>query len=180
MDCMTNDQELIKNILAGDKAAMQTLYEQHERHWFRLCLRYGRSRSEAQDILQEGLVAIFRDLKQFDPERGEFRSWSNRVMVNAALRFLKKHQWQQSFEDLELAETEPDLSQSILGKISAKELTQVIQQLPAGYRIIFNMFEMEGYSHLEIAETLNISVGTSKSQLSKAKKALRQKLEILF
>ncbi len=175
-----DDQFLISKTLDGDKAAMQMLYEQHERHWFRLCLRYGKSRSEAQDIMQEGLVMVFRDLKQFDASRGEFKSWSNRVMVNAALRFLKKHQWQQSFEDLETAESEADLSESILGKITAKELVQVIQQLPSGYRIIFNMYEMEGYAHQEIAEILNISIGTSKSQLSKAKKALRQKLEVLF
>lgn len=175
-----DDLVLIQKIMAGDKAAMQLLYEQHERHWFRLCLRYGKNRSEAQDILQEGLIMVFRDLGQFDAERGAFSTWSNRVMVNAALRFLKKHQWQQSFEDLETADTESDISQSILGKITAKELTQVIQQLPSGYRIIFNMFEIEGYSHQEIADALNISVGTSKSQLSKAKKALRQKLEILF
>lgn len=175
-----DDLQLIKKILAGDKAAMQALYEQHERHWFRLCLRYGKSRSEAQDIMQEGLVMVFRDLKQFDASRGEFKYWSNRVMVNAALRFLKKHQWQQSFEDLEMAETEADLSESTLGKITAKELVQVIQQLPSGYRIIFNMYEMEGFSHQEIADALDISVGTSKSQLSKAKKTLRQKLEVLF
>ncbi len=177
---MTDDSVLIKNILAGDKTATQMLYERHERHWFRLCLRYGRNRPEAQDIMQEGLVMVFRDLVQFDAARGEFRSWSNRVMVNAALRFLKKNQWQQSFEDLEMAETEADLSENILEKITAKELVQVIQQLPSGYRVIFNMYEIEGFSHQEIAETLNISEGTSKSQLSKAKKALRQKLEVLF
>ncbi len=174
------DQFLIERILKGDKTANRKLYERHERHWFRLCLRYGKNRTEAQDILQEGLIQIFRDLAQFDQERGAFKSWSNKAMVNAALRYLKKHQWQQSFEDLSIAEIKTDFSESILGKISAKELIQVIQQLPSGYRIIFNMYEIEGYSHKEIAETLNISVGTSKSQLSKAKKALRQKLEILF
>ena len=97
----TDDLLLIQKSLNGDKAAMHALYKQHERHWFRLCLRYGKNRSEAQDILQEGLILIFRDLKQFDPSRGKFKSWSNRVMVNAALRYLKKHQWQHSFEDLE-------------------------------------------------------------------------------
>ncbi len=175
-----DDQLLIEKILKGDKTANQKLYERHERHWFRLCLRYGKNRTEAQDILQEGLIQVFRDLKQFDPERGAFKSWSNKTMVNAALRYLKKHQWQQSFEDLSIVETEMDFSENILGKITAKELVQVIQQLPSGYRIIFNMYEIEGYSHKEIAATLNISVGTSKSQLSKAKKALRQKLEVLF
>jgi RNA polymerase sigma-70 factor (ECF subfamily) len=175
-----HDQFLIKKILSGDKGATQLLYKRHEQYWFRLCLRYGKNRNEAQDILQEGLIMIFRDLNQFDAQRGAFQSWSNRVMVNAALRFLKKYQWQQSFEDLSKAEKKLDISESILNRINARELTKVIQQLPSGYRMVFNMYVMEGYSHKEIAEVLNISIGTSKSQLSKAKKVLRQKLEILF
>jgi RNA polymerase sigma factor (sigma-70 family) len=171
---------IIEKTLNGDQAAMQELYQLHERYWFRVCLRYGRNRSEAQDIMQEGLVLIFRDLHQFDPEKGAFRSWSNRVLVNAALRFLKKHQWQLSFEDLESARNEPDFSETSLDKLSAKEITEVIQQLPSGYRMVFNMYVIEGYSHKEIAALLNISVGTSKSQLSKAKKMLRQKIEFLL
>jgi RNA polymerase sigma factor (sigma-70 family) len=174
------DPILIKKILAGDKAAMQALYEKHNRFWFRLCLRYGRNKSEAEDILQEGLIGVFKDLSQFDAERGAFRSWSNRVMVNAALRYLKKYQWQQSFEDLTIVNEGASVIEDIMGKITVKELTQVIQQLPSGYRMVFNMYEIEGYSHKEIAEILNISIGTSKSQLSKAKKYLRGKLEILF
>ena len=171
---------LIDKVLNGDKAAMDELYHCHERHWFRICLRYGRNRTEAQDIMQEGLIMIFRDLHQFDSSRGEFKNWSNRVMVNAALRFLKKNQWELSFADLETVQNEPEFSETSMEKLSAKEITQVIQQLPTGYRIVFNMFEVEGYSHKELAELLNISVGTSKSQLSKAKKTLRQKIEFLF
>lgn len=173
-------QLLIQKILRGDEVAMQKLYEQHERFWFRLCLRYGRSRAEAQDILQEGLIMVFRDLAQFDPDRGAFATWANRVIVNAALRYLKKHQWQQSFEDLEQIENEPDFSIHILENITAKELTEVIQQLPSGYRIVFNMYVFDGYAHKEIAEALNISIGTSKSQLSKAKRQLRAKVDLLF
>ena len=171
---------LIDKILNGEEAAMNELYRCHERHWFRICLRYGRNRSEGQDIMQEGLVMIFRDLYQFDVTKGEFKSWSNRVMVNAALRYLKKFQWQLSFEDLESVQNEPDFSETSMEKLSAKEITKVIQRLPTGYRIVFNMYEIEGYSHKEIAETLNIAVGTSKSQLSKAKKMLRRKIEFLL
>ena len=159
---------------------MQALYQRHERVWFRLCLRYARSRSDAQDILQEGLIQIFRDLSQFDDRRGTFSNWSNRVLVNAALRYLRKNQWQNSFDDLEMATQEPVLNESAIDKLSAQELTQLIQQLPTGYRVVFNMYVMEGYNHREIAETLNISEGTSKSQLHKAKKLLRQQIESLF
>ena len=159
---------------------MKELYQRYQRPWFRLCLRYGRNRNEAEDILQEGLLLVFKDLQQFDARRGEFIHWSNRIMVHAALRYLKKHQWQQSFDDLKIAQVQAEVGPSILDKLSAKELTRVIQQLPAGYRLIFNMYVMEGYSHPEIASMLHISVGTSKSQLAKAKKLLRQKLTLLL
>lgn len=177
---MKQDQLLIKEILGGKREAAASLYAQHERYWFRLCLRYGRDRSEAQDIFQEGVVKVFEALDKFDAERGTFANWSNRVIVNEALKYLKKHQWQQTFEDIEMATGRADVSENILEKITAKELTALIQQLPLGYRVVFNMYEIEGYSHKEIAETLNISVGTSKSQLSKAKKTLREQLKVLF
>ena len=177
---MQSDNDLIKNILLGKKSFERILYERHRQRWFRLALRYGKNRVEAQDVFQEGLISVFKDLRQFDSERGEFIQWSNRVMVNAALRFLKKNQWQNTFTDLKIAKNEQEISESILDRIAAKELVQIIQQLPLGYRIVFNMYVIEGFSHKEIATELNISTGTSKSQLSKAKKALRNILEDFF
>lgn len=177
---MQSDNDLIKNILHGQKSAERILYERHRQRWFRLALRYGKNKVEAQDVFQEGLISIFKDLHQFDFKRGEFIHWSNRVLVNAALRFLKKNQWQNTFTDLKVAKNEQEISESILDKIAAKELVQIIQQLPLGYRIVFNMYVIEGFSHKEIAAQLEISIGTSKSQLSKAKKALRNILEDFF
>jgi len=175
-----NDTHLIQAILKGDKQAERMLYERYERYWFRLSLRYGKDRMEAQDIMQEGLIGIYKDLKQFDPERGKFGTWSGRVLVNAALRYLKKNHWQQSFTELDEAAGVVDESIDITSSISAKELIEVIQQLPMGYRIVFNMFVMEGYSHKEIAKQLDIKVGTSKSQLSKAKSTLKKQIELLY
>lgn len=177
---MQSDNELIQSILSGDKSAERKLYEQHRQRWFRLALRYGKNRGEAQDVFQEGLIGIFKDLHQFDSARGEFIPWSNRVLVNAALRFLKKNQWQNTFADIEVADQEKEVTENILDQIAAKELIEMIQQLPLGYRIVFNMYVLEGFSHKEIAEQLEISIGTSKSQLSKAKKALRSLLEGYF
>lgn len=174
-----NNSSLIKKCLKGDRTAMQKLYEQHEQYWFRLCLRYGRNRSEAQDILQEGLVSIFKNLRQFDIERGSFSAWSNRVIVTTALQHFRQAKYRE-VEDLSAVVEKEDYSEGILDKISAKELTQIIQELPDGYRMVFNLYEIEGYKHSEIAEMLNISIGTSKSQLSKAKKELRIKLEGAF
>jgi RNA polymerase sigma factor (sigma-70 family) len=165
---MQSDIDLIKSILKGKKPAERILYERHRQRWFRLALRYGTSKLEAQDIFQEGLVSIFKDLHQFDSKRGEFVHWSNRVLVNAALRFLKSNQWQNTFTDLKVAGNEQEVSENVLDK------------MPLGYRVVFNMHVVEGFSHKEIAKELEISIGTSKSQLSKAKKALRNMLEEFF
>lgn len=171
---------LIKKARKGNKLAIEKLYVQFEQKWFCLCLRYAHNKSEAEDIFQEGVTRIFQNLEKFNTEKGSFQSWTNKIIINAALKYLKKYQWQQSFTDLELTEEKEAWSSDILGDITAKELINVIQQLPSGYRVVFNMREIEGYSHKEIAEALNISVGTSKSQLSKAKKVLQQKIKVLF
>ena len=175
----SSDSSLIKSYLRGDRAAMQQLYERHESYWFRLCLRYGHNRSEAQDIMQDALVQIFKTIKQFDNEKGSFSAWSNRIMVTTALQHFRREKYRVS-EDLNVVLDDADTSADVFDEISAKELTQIIQQLPDGYRMIFNLYEIEGYKHHEIAEMLNISVGTSKSQLSKAKKMLRTQLEKIF
>ena len=175
-----HDQTLIKKAIKGDKKAGQELYQLHEVHWFRICLRYGKNRSEARDIFQEGVIDIFKNLKQFNPNRGTFQSWSNRIVVNAALRYLKEQNWQQSFEELESANDTTDTTETALDKIALKELIGLVQQLPLAYRLVFNMYVIEGYSHRDIAEKLEIPVATSKSRLSKGKKALRQQLEVLL
>jgi len=176
----TDDNYLIKQILRGNSKAQRALYQKYEQRWGRLCLRYGRNRTEAEDILQEGLMAVFKDLKQFDGKRASFNTWSNRVLVNAALRYLKKNHWQQSFEDLDVAANNLDVSESILEHITAKELTALIQQLPSGYRVVFNMYAIEGYSHKEIANHLGITASASRSQLTKARKLLKKQLLVLF
>ena len=101
-------------------------------------------------------------------------------MVHEALRSLKKNQWQDSFKDASEYDSLDYENESAIERITAKELTELIQDLPLGYRVVFNMYEIEGYSHKEIAEKLNISVGTSKSQLSRSKKALQEKIVKLF
>lgn len=173
------DKQLIEQIDAGKKNALQLLYERHESYWFRMCLRYGRNRQEAQDMFQEGVAKVFAVLYQFDEDRGSFKAWSNKVLLNEGLKFLKKQLWQQSFKDLDEVDY-PFSAMDAIGEITAKELTEIIQQLPVGYRLVFNMHELEGYKHHEIAEMLGISTGTSKSQLHKAKKMLHQKMKLLF
>ncbi len=142
-----------------------------------VCLRYAHCKPDADDMLQEGLISIFRDLKQFDVRKGSFGAWSNRVLVNAILQYLRK------WKKLKLNDDFQEMSQiliedeDVFSTMSAKELTLLIQQLPTGYRIVFNLYVIEGYKHREIAELLNISENTSKTQLLKAKKMLRVRLE---
>jgi len=146
-----------------------------------ICLRYGRNRQEAEDMLQDGLVGIFRDTHQFDSQKASFAVWANRVVANAARQYLRK--WKQlDFVDNNLNEISHTLpsEDNIYDVLGAKELTKVIQRLPTGYRVVFNMYVVEGFKHDEIAKHLGISVSTSKSQLFKAKRILRKQIEIMF
>ncbi len=175
-----DDLSLIVKIKKGDKKAIAQLYQRHKSYWFRICLRYARGRDEAQDIFQDGVAKVFQEIKKFNAERGTFKGWANKVLVHEIIKSLKKSQWQTSFTTLDTNLSGMDWNGDIIEKITAKELTALIQTLPFGFRIVFNMYEIEGFSHREIAEELKISIGTSKSQLSRAKKALQQKIQKLF
>jgi RNA polymerase sigma-70 factor (ECF subfamily) len=132
---------------------------------------------EAEDMLQEGLISVFKEIKQYDPDKAAFAAWSNKIMVNASLQYLRKWKnlsFSQNIDDYEDHFTEQE---GVYEKIGNKELTGMVQELPDGYRIVFNLYVMEGYKHKEIAEMLSISENTSKTQLLKAKNMLRTKLE---
>lgn len=177
---MENINYIVKQSIAGNAKQQRALYEMHRTRWFMLCLRYGKNKAQAEDIFQEGLIQVFKDLKQYDASKAGFSTWSSRVLINAALKYLKKFNWINNFEDLSIADQIEDNSHDVFDVLSASELTFYIQNLPLGYKIVFNMYAIEGYSHKEIADTLGITVGTSKSQLSKARKELRKKLESHF
>lgn len=161
----------------GDTKAQRTLYEQYRTAWYMIALRYGKNKSQAEDMFQEGLINIFKNLKQYDDSKSAFITWSTRVLINASLSFLKKNNWANMMNDIDEGPDFDDNSETVYSKIAAKELTDMIQLLPVGYRMVFNMYVIEGYTHREIAQVLGISEGTSKSQLSKAKKKLQTQLE---
>ncbi len=173
-------KKLITKSILGHESAQRTLYEAYRSKWYMLCLRYGSNRHEADDIFQEGLIQIFRDLHQFDDTRSSFATWSSRILAHGALRYLKQHSWHQMMQEIDQYGVVDEGKSSVYDQIAAKELTEMIQQLPCGYRVVFNMNVLEGYTHKEIAKVLGITEGTSKSQLSKAKKMLRKKLEFHF
>ena len=142
-----------------------------------ICLRYAPNKMEAEDMLQEGLISVFKELKQYDPGKASFSAWSNKVMVNASLQHLRKWKKLTFHDSVEDHAHDLPSPENIFDKLGVKELTTMVQNLPDGYRIVFNMYVMEGYKHREIAEMLSISESTSKTQLLKAKNMLRNQLE---
>jgi len=163
--------------LRGDRRAQRALYERYKGKMFALCLRYASSHAEAEDLCQEGFVRVFRDLSQYDG-RGHFEGWVRKVFVNTALQHIEKQRRRITTTALDEVDL-PDDTDSFgwEEEVPADRLIRLLQQLPPGFRAVFNLYVLEGYSHPEIAEILGISVSTSKSQLSRAKAHLRRLLE---
>lgn len=166
---------LIKDCLANRPSAQKQLYEEFAAQMLGVCYRYTKSMEDAEDVLQEGFIKVFRNLSQFKGE-GELGGWIRRIMVNTALNFLKKNEKYQS----ELSFTDnilhPVSSDNPEINLNAKELALLIRQLPAGYQTIFNLHAVEGYSHVEIGKMLGINEGTSRSQYSRARALLISKI----
>lgn len=171
------DISIIKNVLSGSQNDFKKLYKKYARNHFLTCLRYIKDRSIAEDLLQESYLNIYKNLKQFKPEKAKFSTWSNKVVINTCLMHLRKKNVFSKTDDVDKADaTTYNLidQPKAIDQLSLKELTEQIQSLPKGYRTVFNLFVVDGYSHQEIAEMLKISVSTSKTQLLKAKKALQK------
>ena len=150
--------------------------EQMKGKMFVLCLRYANTREDAEDMLQEGFVRVFRDLHQYSGA-GNFEGWVRKVIVNTALQHLKRHLREPIIVELGEYDAATEAEPFQNDALPAQNLIKILQQLPAGFRTVFNLYVLEGYSHPEIAEILNISVGTSKSQLLRAKAHFRALLE---
>lgn len=173
-----DELKLILKVKKKDRQSLTVLYEMYQHQWFTLCLRYQKNQADACDVLQEAVIKVFENIKSYNPDKGEFGGWAYRVVLNENLQYLRKEK-RKSHEGLEQVFDLKDNRETALERVSAQELTALIQQLPAGYRTVFNLYVIEGYSHKEIAVQLGISEGTSKSQLSKSKAMLRRRLEIM-
>jgi RNA polymerase sigma factor (sigma-70 family) len=166
------EEELVKGCLRRDRNAQQQLFDLYSAKMYGLCYRYVRHAMEAEDILVTAFTKVFERIAQFKGE-GSFEGWIRRIMVNEALTYLRKSRPMYLETDLEQADREPDYDR--LGDhLEAEDLMKMIQELPAGYRLVFNMYAIDGYSHKEIAEQLGISENTSKSQLSRARVYLQK------
>lgn len=170
---MPTEQELIDGCRKGNRASQKALYECYCRKMMMVCLRYSKSIGEAEDILQEGFVKVFQGIKNFRQE-SKLDTWMTRIMVNTALNVQRKKLYLLPMVDVEKADLqEEELS---LSGLQVSQLLEMIQSLPQGCQIVFNLFAIEGYGHREISEMLGISEGTSKSQYARARSLLQQKI----
>lgn len=170
---MLSEKELIEGCCSGSRAFQKALYERYCRRMLVVCLRYSKTTAEAEDIVQEGFVKVFQGIKDFRQE-AKLETWITRIMVNTALNAQRKKMYLYPMVDVtEITLPEQEMS---LSGIHFTQLLELIQSLPQGCQIVFNLFAIEGYSHKEIAELLGISEGTSKSQFARAKSLLQSKL----
>ena len=170
-----NEKELIADCLKGDQRAQKALYSQYRADLFGLCLRYAKNRDEAHDILQEGFVKIFGKLHLYQPICPVIH-WMKKVMVNSALEHIRKHKKHQQSK-YELNEQIIDSGFEVADVQNAAELIELIQRLPEDYRLVFNLYAIEGYGHKEIAEMLDISESNSKVRLMRARNMLQNQLK---
>lgn len=170
------EEELVRGCVEGKPLFQQALYKKYAATMKGVCLRYSDKLEEAEDILQDGFIKVFMNLKSFRLD-GSLEGWIRRIMVNTALNHYRANQKSAFHANIdEIGEVVPDVRIDNYEKLNMKVLLKMIEELPTGYRIVFNMFEIEGYSHKEIADFLNVSINTSKSQLLKARRALQIKI----
>lgn len=169
-----DEKKLIQACIDEKRSAQKELYERYSPKMYFVCMRYARHNMEAQDILQDGFIKIFDHLDQYN-FKGSFEGWIRKIIVNTALNHCRKASYKK--ENIGIADFQDVvISSKAISKLSEKELLNSIRQLPEGYRLVFNLYVIEGYSHKEIGKKLNISESTSRSQLAKSRKFMQKLL----
>jgi RNA polymerase sigma-70 factor (ECF subfamily) len=169
------DNDLIEGCINGNRQMQYQLYERFASKMYGVCLRYAGNAAEAEDILQEGFIKVFNKIGSFRSE-GSFEGWVRRIFVNTAIEHFRKKTYQQPITDYE-ENTIEGKYENVLDSMAEKDIIALVQQLSPGYRTVFNLYVIEGYTHKQIAEILGISEGTSKSQLSRAKLILQDMVQ---
>ncbi len=173
-----DEQALIKDCLKGNPIAQRKLFEKFAPKMMSVCLRYMRDAQEAEDVLQDGFIKVFQKLNAYE-NTGSLEGWIRRIMVNTALDQIRRNSKFGYTEDVMEVGYKIENNDFAVEGLMAQDLMKLINQLPEGYKVVFNMFAIEGYSHKEIADMLGITESTSKSQYSRARAYLREKLEKL-
>ena len=176
---MMSDLEIIEGCARHERIAQQVLYDKYSRLLLGVCMRYAGDKAEAEDILQDSFLKIFFSIKDFSGT-GSFIGWLRKIAVNTAITHYHKNlKFRYHIEIEEYASVETGVSSFEEDFFTSDELYRVLNELPTGYRMVFNLYAVEGYKHKEIAEMLGIDTNTSKSQYSRAKAVIRDKLEKL-
>ena len=168
---MISDADLIEGCRQEDRKMQYELYQRFAPKMYGVCLRYAGNTEEAEDILQEGFIKVFRKIGSFRGE-GSFEGWVRRIFVNTAIEHFRRKTYLQPITEKEENTVEAQYL-TVLDSLAERDIISLVQQLSPGYRTIFNMYVVEGYTHKQIADMLGISEGTSKSQLSRAKLILQ-------
>ena len=169
---------LLKGCKKGKPKSQEALYRRFASAMYGICLQYASSEEDAQDIMQDGFVKVFRKLDQVN-NPAAFPGWIRRVMINTALEKYRSQVILQRMDDVQ-EEADEALDDGIFDNLTCQELVKLIQTLSPRYRMVFNLYAIEGYSHQEISEELSISVGTSKSNLSRARAILQEKIRDIY
>lgn len=170
-----SDSDLIKECILGKRRYQEMLYSRFAGKMYAVCLRYTKDEEEAQDVLQDGFIKVFRNLEKFRGE-GSFEGWVRRIFVNTAIEYYRKSNHHRPVTEKE-ERTIEDADINALDNLHEKEIIKLINELSPGYKTVFNLYVIEGYSHKEIAELMDISEGTSKSQLARAKAVLQKMIK---
>jgi RNA polymerase sigma factor (sigma-70 family) len=173
---MDEMKEIIAGCVKGEKRAQDRLYKKFSSLLYSICLRYTKNKMEAQDVLQDVFVKIYNNIHTYHHD-GSFEGWLRRIAVNTSITNYRrnlKHAYQSDLDDLVKMKDEPVLAEDL--EYTAEEMMLCIQNLPAGYKTVFNLYVIEGFMHKEISDMLGIDVNTSKSQLSRAKTYLQKEL----
>jgi RNA polymerase sigma-70 factor (ECF subfamily) len=171
-----DDETLVHNCVSGNAEAQRELFKRFSPLMLGVAMRYIKDKEHAEDVVQDGFIKVYKNIYRFE-HKGSLEGWIRRIIVNTALDQLRKNK--KNLNDLHLDDSNFEIVQKsvAIGKLDAEVLMEIIQQLPHGYRVVFNMFAIEGYSHKEIAKELKVSESTSKSQYSRAKSLLRKTLK---
>jgi RNA polymerase sigma-70 factor (ECF subfamily) len=169
-------KNIISGCLKGNRRDQELLYRRHAAKLYAVCLQYSGNDEEARDILQEGFIKIFENLVHYKYE-GSFEGWVRRIIVNTALeKYRSKHNLYRVDDIDQIAEPNAEPDNEDYAGLEAVDLLKIIRELPSKYRMVFNLYAIEGYSHKEISKMVNISEGTSKSNLSRARVILQRRV----
>ena len=169
------EKELIRRCKKKNAKAQKLLYKQYHGSLLGICMRYGKSKAEAEDILQMAMMKIYKNIDSYSG-KGSFEGWMKRIVINMAVDNFRKNHKYYYHENIDDISESTNLSDEISDSLAAKDILKTIQQLPPGYRLVFNLYAIEGYTHKEIALKLGISESTSKTQLMKARLKLQKML----